>query len=1188
MLKRLSLYGFKTFAKKTEIEFNKGITCIVGPNGSGKSNIADALRWVLGEQGMRTLRSDKLTEVIFAGSEYSHPLNFAEVLLLLENNSEFFPLKFSEIEIVRRIYRDNKSDFLINKTPCRLKDIQDIFLDTGLGRGGISMVGQGQVEKLINSDPLYRRALFEETAGINKYQFRKQKALKKIELTERNLLRLNDIIQEVEGRILPLKKEVNRLKRFQRYKSRIEKLEQELLLQEYFSLVAREEEIKNFLDEAAEKVEKIKSSLESLESEYKEKEQNKKRLHDSYYKQEKKLNDFKRDLDHIRGKCLSYARRRKEFNERLESITELSKSLGEQIQKIEDTKFTDKERLKELSEKIAAITRDLRLKGIALEKELNKLELVRKNYKACKEKLLTLCQNKMLLSKELEQHYRTFEELEKDKVSLELNIKENENLLVKNDTGKKKIQEELSETTDRVIEIKDLIEKLKKDKVKSADSLEQVKVELADLHRKYTKREVRFNFLKDLERDFEGYFPGVKALMKARDSNKKFSGLTGILGSLIKVDKKFEKAIEVALGGHLQDIVVENDEYARTSIDYLRENNKGRATFLPLNLIKPTFFSVKHEGGWDRLPEILGQASELIEYEGRYKNIIDYLLAHFYIVTDLKSGISILKNYNISATLVTLEGDIIRSSGSITGGSLNGKKSSLLGRSREISELSEEISGLIALKENLLYREDGFVKEIRKLENDIQEQLESLEKFDSKKTALIRDKDLIIMEEKQVKDKLNQIGKTLNSNSEKKKSTDILMGKLQRKLEKIIEEEIDLTREKEDLKMKLSEQEEKETDLTKDLTNLKIEFAKTQETFNNLKDFISSQKLQEDRIKDNYNSCKTEITTLNEQLTYMEEEEKLDNLKLNDLEKRYNQEAEIFNQIYRKKEEEEKKILKISGDISSEREVLTVKEKSLGEFQVSFAKVNTEREMLSSRIPEIVQPDFIEPKKISQELELLNQRMEEMGFVNYNAEKEFEDVNNRYSFLISQRADMEEAVFSLHRVIEESDRKSRKKFKETFELISCEFSRLYGELFPGGKGHIFLAEEEDQLKSDIEVVVNPPGKKPQSVLLLSGGEKSMAALVLLFSIFKVKPTPFCVFDEADAALDDANTVLFSECLKEFSRSSQFIVISHNKLTMEKADVLYGITSEEPGISGIISLKLGDPVLEKFIAQEAVV
>ncbi len=1186
MLKRLSLYGFKTFAKKTEIEFNHGITCIVGPNGSGKSNISDALRWILGEQGMKPLRSDKLTEVIFAGSEFRKPLNISEVVMLLENKSERFPLKYSEIEITRRIYRDNKSEFLINRTPCRLKDIQDIFLDTGLGKGGISMIGQGQIEKIISSDPSERRALFEETAGINKYQHRKQEAMKKLELTGNNLLRLSDIIKEVEDRIAPLKQEVNKLGRFNRYKERVEALQRELLLQEYFSLSQKDEEALNHLKHATEQVGNIKENLKNLERNHRNLSEELKELSRDKETYEGQINSLTVELEQVKGRTHSYITRRKELKERLASTLQLMSSLEEQKKKLIEDREKDLLRLEELKKKAEQLTLEINSKEKEHKKDLEYLSELREKYNKSKEEVLTCAQKITEKTKEMDKLSSDHEELKREMFRLQEGRRETveklkELALHRDDTLK--TLEKFSIDKD---DIKREITCLKEKKQNLNSSLEKLRIDLVNLFKNFSEKEVRLNFLKELEKSFEGYFPGVKAIMTAKKKNRELSGITGVVGSLIQVPQIYEKAIEVALGGHIQDIVTETDRDARLSVEFLRATGKGRATFLPLNIIKPSYYDFSREGGWVKQPSVIGQASKLVDYDEKYEKIINYLLSHFYIVKDLSSGVELLKTYNLSATLVTLDGDIIRPAGAITGGSTENKKTSILSRTREIEELSHQLSEIKNRKETLQNKETSLQKENGAIEKNLKAHMEKLSSLDTSLSDLLRKKDRIILEEKQIHERLKDYEHNVEINSQKQNKVNLSMGNIQMEIVTLRDREKILEIERKELERNLSQQEATEGKVLEQLNQSKMEHARHIEACSNLESFIKSRAEQKKLLENNYASCSKEREHLQENLSKMDKEEGADNIKLRELTKIYEETAEYLRN--RKKEEvlKEKDINSTLQHMQNLREELLQKEEVKQEMHIIKARVNAEKEMVEAKLPpSYSKPEFIEPEKISQEMETLRNRMTNMGFINYNASVEYDELDKRYRFLIEQKADMEEAIFSLNKVIEDLEKTSRKKFKETFSLVSAEFSAIYSSLFPGGQAHLTLTDEENILKSGIEIGVHPPGKRLQSISLLSGGEKTMAAVILLLSIFKVKPTPFCVFDEVDAALDDTNTALLADCIKDFSKMSQFIIISHNKITMEKSDVLYGVTMEEPGVSDIISIKLGDPVLDEIMKEK---
>lgn len=1173
--KRLEMHGFKSFADPVVIEFHEGITCVVGPNGSGKSNISDAIRWVLGEQSPKTLRGGKMEEVIFAGSASRKLRGMAEVTLVIDNTNGTLDIDYSEVSITRRMYRSGESEYLINNAPCRLRDIRELIMDTGIGVDGYSIIGQGRIADIVSNKPESRREIFEEAAGVVSYKTRKQDAERRLETTNTNLLRANDIINEIESRIDELRDDSEKAKEYLSLKSQYESSEVNVILRNIESIQAKSEKMDDDIFRLGNEIsvksterEDVEKILESAENDIKElneksdytnrqllqviqdinDHENKKKIQSQKYdflsSEELRL---KQELESFSEKLGVHEKQFEDNNNELNQLIqtaqasqlELDKSLSE-YNKAEDDKIHNSEEIDNLKEQILRISRDIS------KSENEKSEISSMN------SLLETRYNEVL--EELSQTKESYDKINQsflDEESREQEIQK-ESQLIQSDLV---VKQKSAESQIEKIRIQE--DQIGADKLKSEQLLSRKKT------------------IEEMEANYEGYNYGVKYIMKSR-----INGIRGVVGELMLVPEGLETAIETALGGNLQNIICDSDSEAKKSINILKQNNAGRLTFLPISSIRAGKADVPLSIKSDK--EFVGIASDMISYDHEYDEIFRYLLGRIVIVETMDSAIRLSKGIKGGFRIVTRGGEIINSSGAITGGRYKNKSANLLSRRAEIAKLENEIRLLsedTKLNEQSLQNLKVFLSDTKDTIEEMSSRLNKNKILSSSlqsKLAMYRDSlDSVSIKKEKLEQQLNNISEDRNSSS-------VIFEKLNTSGKDLNNELIKLEKELE----KLIDTNNLVESTLKELNEKKL--SKTIE-YNSIKSKIDNLESMTDRIEAEIDNLKSGIKSRKDRLSSViaEKQDINEGHILPDISKMEEERNALDDElilISKNKEEVASKLSKATKEITSIRESIEKLQSQKVLEEIKLAKNQTQVENLTQRLwdefemsiaqaTDMKDPNFVMATgiKIGRET---RKRLRELGDVNIGAIKEYEEVSKRYEFLKEQREDILDAMNELKSIISDMSTTIKRKFKDSFNQIVTNFEDIFVELFGGGYAELTLENEDDPLNSGIEIVAQPPGKKLQNINLMSGGEKTMTAIALMFAVLKAKPTPFCILDEVEAALDDSNIDRFSQYLKKFE-SIQFVLVTHQKATMEHADVLYGVTMAEQGVSNLLSLKLGD-------------
>lgn len=1180
-LKSLEIRGFKSFADKTELRFKGGVTAVVGPNGSGKSNVSDSVRWVLGEQSVKNLRGGKMEDVIFSGTQFRKPLGLAQVSLTLDNSDGTLSTDYNEVTVTRRIFRSGETEYLINNQKCRLKDITELFMDTGIGKEGYSIIGQGKIDAILSGKPEDRRALLEEAAGIVKYKSRKEEAEKRLDNTDSNLVRIRDIIATYEERLEPLKVEKEKAEKYK-------VLAEELKVKEVSILVNNIDKISKDIDILSNEIEKREKSIEEKREKFKihksildelqdkiENIENKSKLEkDEYYTKKEEYTNHIRDIDLFKERINNF----KSLIEKEENEIKLLKENLEKVN-LEKRDLEEKlnERSKENSEKaleiksVESLIDEISTKINKIEKELsilknNEFEIISKNS--------DITNKIQSLEKEIKEKSYTQENLDKSIVTLEGNLSINIGTI-------EEVKATLINAKDNILKLEEEIILVKRELTKTHSLLNSQDNKIKILAKKINESEATHNTLENLEKHYEGYNRTVKNLMEHVAKGKVF-GVKDIkvLGEVFEVEKKYEVAIEIALGGAISNVITISDIDAKNLISYLKSKGLGRATFLPLNIIKGKKLEVLNE--IKSAKGYIGVASDIIKYNMKYKGIIDYNLGRTIIAENMDYAINISKIAKHNYKIVTLTGEVINPGGALTGGSIQGKSANLLGRKREIEELAENIINL----------KDEYNNEVSKF-NDIKVKIKSLDEEILNKREEVHSKniELTVLEGEMKnllsdKDKLNKnIESSKKQKDENNNIINLLTEKLKNKKDELDKLDVKSFERKE--KVKLIEEElfnnNNERDSLKEkLVNLKVNNATLEESLQNQKSQISFKNLEIKEKENKIANLQIEISNKYSSITALSENVKSKEGILKEIEKRVLELENSFREDEIIKAELKESYKAKESVTSEEIEVIRIEENELNKKSIQYAKIESEQEAFYNRLNSELNLTLAEAKEIAVKIENINKIKDEililkskiasLGTVNLSAIVEYDEVCEKYEFMSSQELDLQKAKEELMEVINEMTIQMQELFKENFKVLNENFGETFRELFKGGHAELILGGE-DILNSNIIINVEPPGKKLQNINLMSGGEKVLSAIALLFAILKMKPTPFCILDEIEAALDDANVYRYAEFLKAFAKNIQFIVITHRKGTMEASDVMYGITMEEKGISKVVSVDL---------------
>ena len=1178
-LKRLELQGFKSFADKTILELRPGITTVIGPNGSGKSNISDAIRWVLGEQSMKSLRGTKSLDIIFAGTQNRKSLGFAEASLVFDNSDGALPIEFTEVTVTRKIYRSGETGYYINKTPCRLKDVLELFMDTGIGKDGYSIIGQGKIDEILSNKSEDRRHIFEEAAGIVKYRSRKEEAEKKLEHTKLNLLRINDIISEIEGNLGPLQTQSEKAKKYLNLREELKNIEVGLFVYNIEKYKENLQQIVQDIDimqsqcnDEEGKLERVKILKEELKSSIDEITEQIENMSNLGFESQKEIEQLNSDINvaktRITNNNENSVRFTDEIQEQNEKIQELKQELEQKEAKKDNLKQNKEKFEKELNEKqeeLAKITEKLSAKELEIE-----------GYKQ------TVEQNtdkKYELQSEINAQEINFQNYEKRQNQIKQEIQTTISELDNTRMNKEEISKGFYESENKKNKAQKSLEEVAKQKQEANQKIKSFESNINILSSDMRIKESRLKFLIETEKEKEGYIKSVKSLLKDCENIKDLGkGMHGVLANIIEVPDELETAIEMCLGASLQNIVTDTEEDAKKLVEHLRKNNLGRASFLPVASVK----GKKLEKLKGNESGVIGIASDLVKFNKKYEQIILNLLGRTVIVDNMDTAIKVAKQNGYTFRIVTKDGDLINPSGAITGGSVAKKTVNILGRGKEIEKLEKEIKNIKA--------------KIQKLEEEKEEYEQSIEgilELSANLEKELQEIDITYATEKQkmisIDENIQKLQNRLNKLKEEQKNLETLKQEAIEQKEKIQEETQKITNQNEELSKLISEFAELNKDdqkyiddLNFDITNLKISVSSFDESE------ASIQEIQE-RINQELNNAKTSIENKNNQI----EQIKVDNEnleksiqetlnKIEEIKQKVNNSSSEIEKMKQERTQKSEKLSKQEDEITSKFKIIEDLKSQLVKLDVKKTKVEEDINTIINKMWEEYEltPNNIEGYAKPENVALTQKRVNnirteirDLGSVNVDSIEEYKNLKDRYDFMSEQRLDLENTMSKLRKVITDMTQIMKEQFREKFKIINKNFGEVFAELFGGGKASLNLEDEENILECGIEITVQPPGKKLQNMMLLSGGEKAFTAIALLFAILKINPAPFCVLDEIEAALDDVNVFRYADYLKKFTEHTQFLVITHRKGTMEAADTVYGVTMEESGISKLLSMKL---------------
>lgn len=1183
-LKSIEVQGFKSFANKIVFKFHNGITGIVGPNGSGKSNVADAVRWVLGEQRIKQLRGASMQDVIFSGTEMRKPLGSAYVAITLDNADHQLAIDYDEVTVSRRLYRSGESEYMINGTICRLKDVNELFYDTGIGKEGYSIIGQGQIDKILSGKPEERRELFDEAAGIVKFKRRKYAAQKKLEDEKQNLVRVNDILSELEKQIDPLEKQSEKARIYLRKKEELKTLDVNAFLVENVS-------IKEQLDAADEKLRIANGDLEDTTSKYEH-------IKEEYEQIEGRLELLDASIESARATLTDTGVMRSKLEgemnvlkEQIHSAQGNEEHLRTRIQTLQTSmqeKMQEKESIlqqkEEIDEKLTTLQQAREEARALLESVQGRIETLNNDIENGKNTIIDALNNRATIKSKMGRFDTMLEQIQIRKAELNSRI-----LRAKSDEAAqaetiKNLEEEFERVNEAIQNLHDTQETLEERLAGMREELANKDQKLRDTQVSYHQEKSKLEALSNLTERYEGYGGAVKAVMEQKSQEK---GIIGVVADIIQVDAQYETAIETALGGNIQNIVTENEETAKSMIRFLKKSRAGRATFLPLTSIKnPQEFKntdvLKEKG-------VIGMADELVKVDKKYKDVARSLLGRIVVVDNVDNAVKIAGKFHYSVRMVTTEGELLVPGGAISGGAYK-NNSNLLGRRREMEELEKKVRQYVIEIDHLL--ED--IEETKSARNKLRLEIEDIKgqlqrKFIEQNTARLN--------VSQAKERKNEAAEGSEELQSEELEMDNQIKEIQTGKEDIVKE------------LEESEKLEKNVEAQIAVFQSKLEEERAEESLQSAKVSEWDVEVEKMRQKDDFERQNVE-RILGEMRRYeMELQEVQEGLQLSkeEVERKKESILEIEKTILASHTTQSDTELKLKEDIASKEE-LSAKQKNFFKEREDLSKqmnsldkevyrLNGQREKLEESIEsqinymwdeyEITLSDAASMRNeelsdlssMKKDISRLKDEIRKLGDVNVNAIEDYKNLMERYTFLKTQHDDLVEAEQTLLGIIEELDTSMRRQFNEKFAEINREFDKVFKELFGGGKGTLELIEDEDVLEAGIRIIAQPPGKKLVNMMQMSGGEKSLTAICLLFAIQNLKPSPFCLLDEIEAALDENNVARFAKYLHKLTKNTQFIVITHRRGTMEKADRLYGITMQEKGISTLVSVNLIDKELD---------
>lgn len=1185
-LKSIEVQGFKSFAHKIVFEFHNGITCIVGPNGSGKSNVADAVRWVLGEQSAKQLRGAKMEDIIFSGTESRKSQGFAYVALTMDNSDHKLPIEYDEVKVARRVYRSGESEYSINGTVCRLKDVNEIFYDTGIGKEGYSIIGQGQIDKILSGRPEERRELFDEAAGIVKFKRRKAESIRKLENERQNMIRIEDILSELEKQVAPLEKQSEVAKEYLHLKEELKTYDINMFLIETKSVKEQLELVEERNLIANNDLKESKTNYNSFKEQYHqlevaiEESSVKIEMTNSYINEvDIKKNKLEGEINLQKEQINSMNLKEETFNSRIQSIKNNIADSDEEFDKL----LKEKEQINEGLELLRVRQENESENLSSVKNALNTLEKEIENNKAL---IIELLNEKSLIKTKGQRYETLLEQIQIRKSELSrklLQSKSNEN--IQNDIIGE-FEKELDTINESIAELEE------ENKILTAEiaKIHEINIKLeekrVEIFRQYHSEKSRFESLRNLTERYDGYGNSIRKVMELKERK---NGIIGVVADIIKTEKKYETAIETALGGSIQNIVTDNEITAKELINYLKKNKYGRATFLPLDSINGNISNIN-----TRIMEekgVLGLASDIVEVDSIYKIVANYLLGRILVVDNIDNALFIAKKYKHTLRIVTLEGELLNSGGSMSGGAFK-NAGNLLGRRRELEELEETVN-VLEEKSRSIQKE---IETNKAYNTNNRKELESIKEVQQKayishttakmnlnrameeETSHKEEYEGFMSESFEVEQQVVDIHTELKIIKEQllvcEEKDKVLEEEVRIAIEKLESQkaiELEESKKAEELRLEIVSLSQKESFLKENIRRIKRDIEKYQEE---ILDIDSNRQSNIFEIKEKEINIESINITIQESISFRE--------KLVETLKEYQAEKESLTlkqkESYQKREELSETINGLDKELYR---LTNQKEKLELSIEASTNYMWEEYELTYRGAEEYANEEFTNINEIKKNINTLKGKIKDLGTVNVNSIEDYKEISERYEFLKIQYNDLIIAEKSLLLIIEDLDAGMRKQFVETFQEIRSEFDKVFKELFGGGKATLELIEDEDILDAGIRIISQPPGKKLQNMMQLSGGEKALTAISLLFAIQNLKPSPFCLLDEIEAALDDSNVIRFANYLHKLTKNTQFIVITHRRGTMNVADRLYGITMQEKGVSALVSVNLIKDDLESL-------
>ena len=1177
-LKNIEVQGFKSFAQKINFEFHNGITGIVGPNGSGKSNVGDAVRWVLGEQSAKQLRGGNMQDVIFSGTETRKPLSFASVAITLDNSDHKLPVEFNEVTVTRRLYRSGESEYLINGSACRLKDINEMFYDTGIGKEGYSIIGQGQIDKILSGKPEDRRELFDEAAGIVKYKRRKNTTIKKLEDEQQNLVRVTDILSELTKQLGPLERQSETARIYLAKRDSLRELDVNMFLLE-------SQQTEKDLLVLREKNETASAQLEDTNREYQH-------TKVEYDRLEQELEELNRQMDELREKTQQNALQKQQLegqinvlNEQIQAGLQSDTHFKNRLEIVEEDLKQRQQARSEVEEEKGSLHTIVKEAQKRLTDQEDRLHTVQEQISQCesavedgKNEIIEILNSRATTKGKAQRFDTLMEQVGIRKAEVNQHILHLKSEEAQQKTIRAKAQSEYDQITEEIHQIDQKSRQMDQQVHSLSEDLKKQTTQLEISQTAYHREASRLESLRNITERYDGYGNSIRRVMEQKD---RVSGIRGVVADLIQVNKEYEIAIETALGGSIQNIVTDNEQTAKRMIEYLKKNRFGRATFLPLNSINTRGeFNQK-----DALKEagVIGLASDLVTTEKEYTGLTRYLLGRVLVVDQIDHAIAIAKKYHHSLRMVTIEGESLSPGGSMTGGAFK-NNSNLLGRRREI----EELEGKVAAQKEEVSRLAASMEENRHNRNQLREQISQLQeqlrsKYVAQNTAKMNlvqlndkeqeirdgyerirlDQEQIRRQISEIKQDHDKIDEELKASRQDEKELETYIETRQKELEEWKNEESSVQRKLEDLRLEASTTQQKESFASENLSRLVSEI---QGLVQEKQTILETLKQGNQEMENKRRS----VEELKEAVSGFGGQEEADRQQLENWQKEKDLKNTSHKAFFEKRDH-------LSGQISLlDKECFRLKsqmEKLEESREAQISYMWEEYEITPNNALQYRKEEYTDLKEMKKQITQLKDEIRKLGSVNVNAIEDYKNLQERHAFLSGQYEDLKKAEAQLENIIRELDEGMRQQFSEKFRDIQREFDKAFKELFGGGKGTLELEEDVDILEAGIKIISQPPGKKLQNMMQLSGGEKALTAIALLFAIQNLKPSPFCLLDEIEAALDDSNVGRFAGYLQKLTKNTQFIIITHRRGTMNAADRLYGITMQEKGVSTLVSVDL---------------